>query len=108
MSGRARKIGFLINPIAGMGGSVGLKGTDGLAEAARARGAKPLAQERARACLRLMAVEAQKVLFFTASGEMGERALQDCGLSYAVVYNASEESTADDTRSACRAFHKEA
>jgi len=63
MSGRARKIGFLINPIAGMGGSVGSKGTDGLAEAARARGAKPLAQERARACLRLMAVEAQKVLF---------------------------------------------
>ena len=106
MSGRARKIGFLINPIAGMGGSVGLKGTDGLAEAARARGAKPLAHERARACLRLMAVEEHNLFFFTASGEMGERALQDCGLSYAVVYNASEESTADDTRSACRAFHK--
>ncbi len=104
MSGRTRKIGFLINPIAGMGGSVGLKGTDGLAEAARARGAKPLAHERARACLRLMAIEEQNLFFFTASGSMGEQALKDCGLSHAVVYNASEESTADDTRSACKAF----
>lgn len=104
MSGRTRKIGFLINPIAGMGGSVGLKGTDGLAEAARARGAKPLAHERARTCLRRMAIEEHDLFFFTASGEMGEQALKDCGLSYAVVYNASEKSTAEDTRSTCKAF----
>lgn len=104
MSVRTRKIGFLINPIAGMGGSVGLKGTDGLAEAARARGAKPLANERAMTCLRLMAIEEHNLLFLTASGDMGEHALKDCGLSYAVVYNPSEESTADDTRSACKAF----
>ncbi|MDK2383781.1 MAG: ATP-NAD kinase, partial [Candidatus Korarchaeota archaeon] len=37
-------IGFLVNPIAGMGGRVGLKGTDGEAyrEALR-RGARPVA-----------------------------------------------------------------
>jgi len=48
------RIGFLVNPIAGMGGPVGLKGTDGLAEEAIAMGARPRAMERARACLDLL------------------------------------------------------
>ena len=41
-------IGFLVNPVAGMGGSVGLKGTDGglYLEALR-KGAKPVAPSRA-------------------------------------------------------------
>ena len=46
------RIGFLINPVAGMGGSVGLKGTDGKVDEARLRGAKPRAQERAIISLR--------------------------------------------------------
>jgi len=40
------KIGFLINPIAGMGGSVGLKGTDGLVDEALMRGSTPITVER--------------------------------------------------------------
>ncbi len=103
MVARAGKIGFLINPIAGMGGAVGLKGTDGLAGIARARGAKPLAAERARACLRLLFREAG-LLFFAASGEMGEKALSDCGLHYQVVYEAPQDSTPLDSKAACQAF----
>lgn len=102
MVARVGKIGFLINPIAGMGGAVGLKGTDGLAAEARARGAKPQAAVRASACLRLLSTE--PILFFTASGEMGEDVLLQCGLQYNVAYVAAEKSSSQDTKLACRAF----
>lgn len=87
-----------------MGGAVGLKGTDGLAEEAAARGAKPLAAERARACLRLLKPHAGALNFFTASGDMGESVLKDLGISYCVVYQMPKKSGAGDTRAACRSF----
>jgi predicted polyphosphate/ATP-dependent NAD kinase len=40
------RIGFLINPIADMGGRVGLKGTDSVAAEAARRGAQPVANAR--------------------------------------------------------------
>jgi len=46
-----------------MGGAVGLKGTDGLAREAQKRGAKPLAAQRAKACLCLLARKAAPLLF---------------------------------------------
>ncbi len=106
---RRSKIGFLVNPVAGMGGAVGLKGTDGLAQEALARGAKPLAADRAKACLKLMAPAEGLLglLFLTASGEMGESILAELGLNYFVVYQAPEKSSAEDTKAACRAFISE-
>lgn len=60
----------MINPIAGMGGSVGLKGTDGGAylEALK-RGAKPVAPRRALEFLN--SVEARNFELYTAPGIMG-------------------------------------
>jgi len=41
------RVGFLINPIAGMGGRVGLKGTDNVINEAIQRGAKPVSPIKA-------------------------------------------------------------
>jgi predicted polyphosphate/ATP-dependent NAD kinase len=101
---KVARIGFLINPIAGMGGRVGLKGTDGLAALALARGARPESKERALACLRLLSSEREGLHFLTARGEMGENALVECGLRYEVIYSPPEESGPDDTRGTCCEF----
>ena len=51
------RIGVIVNPVAGMGGAVGLKGTDGpeVLAAARARGARPVAGARTRRALAILA-----------------------------------------------------
>jgi predicted polyphosphate/ATP-dependent NAD kinase len=101
MSG-LKKVGFLVNPIAGMGGAVGLKGTDGLLEEAVARGAVPVSPRRAEMALaELSGVDA---LFLTAGGDMGEWALRKSGLRYQVTYRPPEEPTAEDTRKASSSF----
>jgi len=98
-------VGFLINPVAGMGGAVGLKGTDGLAEEAIRRGAVPIAPHRAEAALaELGSIDA---LFLTASREMGESLLRRSGLRYRVVYEAKENSSSEDTKAASRSFLEE-
>ncbi len=99
-----RRIGFLVNPVAGMGGAVGLKGTDNQVEEARRRGAVPQAERRARIPMEQLARDPD-LLFFTASGEMGESLLTDLGVTqFQVVHYISGESTAEDTRPAVRRF----
>ena len=64
------KMGFIINPIAGMGGVVGLKGTDGEAYLiALKRGAKPIAWKRGLEFLESITVEDFEI--YTANGDMG-------------------------------------
>ena len=104
MAGGKGRIGFLINPIAGMGGPVGLKGTDGLAEKAIAMGARPRAMERARACLDHLSREKDAIHFLTASGSMGESSLKECGLDYEVVYSPLPVTSSGDTIRTCQAF----
>ncbi len=102
-----RRIGFLINPVAGMGGSVGLKGTDGNADEARRRGALPRAQDRAAVTLQLLAKNPD-LFFLTCSGEMGESALRACGVSqFQVAYQYEGSSTAENTKKAVAAFLRE-
>lgn len=96
-------LGFLVNPVAGMGGAVGLKGTDGVVPEALRRGAHPVSHARAR--ITLERLKDESFGFFTCSGAMGEDTLREAGISsYRVVYQYSGESTAEDTRNAVRSF----
>lgn len=98
-----RTIGLVVNPFAGMGGRVGLKGTDGLADRARTLGAKPRAEARATEALALLA--GHDLRFLAAAGRMGADALAVAGIQDAEsVYVPGDPSTGADTRAACRAF----
>lgn len=96
-----RIIGFLVNPIAGMGGAVGLKGTDGQVPEALRRGAVPIAPKKAQEFLR--ALGDLDIAFLTCSGPMGEEALKECGVKrYTVIARVEGETTAADTIRSCR------
>ncbi len=95
-------VGLVINPVAGMGGSVALKGTDGAAyQQALDRGAVPVASGRA---MRALAGIEDGVQFLTAFDEMGERVLSDLGQDYEVVHWVDGASSGRDTWEACLAF----
>lgn len=101
-----RRIGFVVNPIAGMGGRVGLKGTDGVANEALAAGAEPVAGPRARAFAMAFERIASKdpnvqVMWITGGGPMGEGPLRDAGIPadrIEIVHAAPEPTTAEDTK----------
>lgn len=100
-----KRIGLIINPVAGMGGSVGLKGTDGNVEEARLRGAVPHSQDRARQAL-LPLSRTPDLSFITCAGPMGADALNAAGIAdYEIVYSPPAESTAGDTMQAARRIH---
>jgi len=105
------RIGFLINPIAGMGGRVGLKGTDGVAAEAARRGAQPIASTRALEALRELrrlleeTPQAPDLTWLTVSGTMGCDALRAAGFSaIEVVHHEAAEPSAQDTQAAVRQF----
>ena len=100
------KIGLVVNPVAGMGGPLALKGTDGADTLARARelGAEPRAQERMERALSAALPLPAGAVFLAAGGAMGGNALQRLTLPCETVYAPHGETTAADTRSAVRAM----
>lgn len=96
-----KKIGLVINPIAGMGGRVGLKGTDGadILAQAKALGAIPEANRKTK--LALSGLQAPEAVFITAPGAMGEDTLKELGLAHEVLAMPKhEDTTPQDTTEA--------
>jgi len=104
-----KKVGLIINPIAGMGGKVGLKGTDGpeILEKARKIGATPESPKRAAQMLSRLSVLKDDIHILTCPGQMGERVLKTSGFIFSVIGSIGKETTtADDTERAAREMKK--
>ncbi|MHA1145052.1 MAG: ATP-NAD kinase family protein [Candidatus Helarchaeota archaeon] len=98
-----RKLGLIINPIAGMGGKVGLKGTDGLVEKAIELGAKPISQFRTKKVLDALRPVKNAIHLITYPKEMGENAAIEAGFKPQVIGTIKEgQTTAEDTKRAAR------
>ena len=97
---RTQTVGFIVNPIAGMGGAVGLKGTDGkdiLREAIQL-GAKPMAPARAESFLSELKVIHSHAKLVVGAGSLGENEATRIGLTFTVCGKRKEETEAEDTR----------
>lgn len=96
-------IGVLVNPYAGIGGSVALKGSDGEAtrDEALRRGATQQAPERMSRALSSLA-GLSNVTLLTWGGLMGEQSCRDAGLAFEVVGESSMPSGSSDTRQAAK------
>ena len=92
-------LGLIINPLAGLGGSVALKGSDGVAEQALALGAEPKAATRTRQALELLLPLTARIEFLTFPGAMGADLLDQMGFAYRVCGEIQASTTsAADTR----------
>ena len=96
------KIGLVINPFAGIGGRVGLKGSDGkeIRDKALASGAQKLAHARTKICLQQFKAYFKRIKIYTVSGEMGEQLCKELDVNYEIVHLSSTPSSATDTKQA--------
>jgi predicted polyphosphate/ATP-dependent NAD kinase len=106
-----KKLGLIVNPIAGMGGRVGLKGTDGaeILEKAKKLGAKPEAENRAKIALAKLLSLKDQLEIITYPDDMGEKVAIIFGFSASIVgHLEGPVSSASDTKKAAKAMLKSA
>lgn len=99
------KIGLIVNPIAGMGGRVGLKGTDGreILQKAKSLGAISLSPKRTSVALGPLSVIQDNLKLITCPGDMGENETISCGFVSDIINGIkSKETTFADTQKAAR------
>ncbi|MDX2369309.1 MAG: ATP-NAD kinase family protein [Colwellia sp.] len=99
------KLGLIINPVAGIGGSVALKGSDGMTMHALALGAEPKANARAQTALEVLQPYQDEITVYTVNNLMGEQAAKALGFPVNLVYKTDSENTqASDTEQAVAAL----
>lgn len=102
------RLGLIINPIAGLGGSVGLKGTDGMAAEALRRGAVPQAEERTRQALEVLRSLGEDLEVLTWPGAMGGDLVRELGLRCRLLPGGGTGETSQaDTVALARALAEE-
>ncbi len=107
MSKPVFRLGVVVNPFAGIGGALALKGSDGadVREKALAMGAEKKANEKMAKALSILEALSEPFTIITAGGEMGEDVCASLGLPFEVVYkSASQQTEGEDTERAVQAF----
>lgn len=102
-----KRIGVIINPIAGMGGPVGLKGSDGEAILRKAMelGAKPESPNRAIETLKIISTMKDQIEVLAFPKEMGESELIEAGFKPKVIGKIkSGSTTSEDTLNAAKSM----
>jgi predicted polyphosphate/ATP-dependent NAD kinase len=94
------KLGLIVNPFAGIGGRVGLKGSDGnsIREKALALGALKLAESKAEIALNEFKSLSHSFEVYTVSGEMGGALCQRLNLEHNIVAEVEQPSSEEDTK----------
>ncbi|NHJ25195.1 MAG: ATP-NAD kinase [Candidatus Lokiarchaeota archaeon] len=91
-------IGLIVNPIAGMGGSVGLKGTDGdLYKKAIELGADYVAPKRVQVFLESIQNK-KRIKFYVAPGRMGAYYLDSRLFNSKIIGKITDLTSAEDTK----------
>ncbi|MDF3196101.1 ATP-NAD kinase family protein [Pseudomonas sp. 1928-m] len=94
-------IGLIINPLAGLGGPAGFKGSDGMAEQALALGVEAKSALRTQTALEVLLPLRERLEFVTFPGAMGADLLSEMGFAHRVVGELpAGPSSAADTRQA--------
>ncbi|SDZ12452.1 Predicted polyphosphate-or ATP-dependent NAD kinase [Proteiniborus ethanoligenes] len=98
------KLGFIVNPIAGMGGRVGLKGTDGpeILEKARQLGAVPESPDKAKKALTSLLPLIDKLQIYTYGGSMGEEEAVSLGFNPIILGDINNSSGPESTEEAAK------
>ena len=97
--GSRKKVGLILNPVAGIGGAVGLKGSDGeeIQKAAFERGAVCRAGSRAKTALSVIADMKEEITVYAAPGAMGSTLAKEMGFDTVTVGETGAVTTAEDT-----------
>ncbi|HMK95313.1 MAG TPA: ATP-NAD kinase family protein [Candidatus Limnocylindrales bacterium] len=94
-----KTLGLIVNPVAGMGGAVGLKGTDGKAilDKAISLGARPVASERAGIFLNELLDAKNSLKLIVGAGIMGEAEAYKARFDFDVKGESKSKTTFEDT-----------
>ena len=100
LNSKSLKIGLIINPIAGMGGKVGLKGTDGgkTVSLAEKLGAKPESNFKTLEALKEFTSLKDSFEFITCHGEMGGNIVKELGFNAKIIGEKNSVTNSDDTK----------
>ena len=95
------KLGLLVNPDAGLGGRLGLKGSDGQAEIARSRGAQDRSGPRMRIMLdHLIAISKESldgIQWYLSEGRMGTDWIPSTISPFGIIHSSNSSTDANDT-----------